>query len=255
MRQPEFEYNGGRKRSDNDCCIVSCAIGPAYQERLHSTRLHCEVNVPEAWRLFYRELPLGCPPHEESMYAFKIYAMQRAIDAGFRYILWMDSSFQPIASIEPLWERIRQYGWYAAKQGNSMVGEWSNDETLAHFGVSRDVAMEIRLCYSGLVGLDMQDVTAASIWYEWRGTMQNGLWTAPHFNEPGKPQTDRGEKFAGHVSNDPRVSGHRHDETSLSLILHGMGLTPSTLGFLTLEDPNGFIGHHVKLVVPGAKCR
>lgn len=49
--QPEFEMTSGRTRTDHDMCIVSCGIGPHYQEGLHSTRLHCEVNVPEAWRL------------------------------------------------------------------------------------------------------------------------------------------------------------------------------------------------------------
>jgi hypothetical protein len=44
------------------------------------------------------------------------------------------------------------------------------------------------------------------------------------------------------------------DEAALSAILHNMGLTPEDRGFLTLESPNGFIGHRVPLVVPGWRC-
>ena len=134
--QPEFEMTSGRSRTDHDMCIVSCAIGPHYQEPLHSTRLHCEVNVPEAWRLFYRELPLA------------------------------------------------------------------------------------------------------------------------HYHERGASLRPFGQKTKGHVSDDPRVAGHRHDEAALSAILYDMDLMPEDRGFLTLESPNGFIGHKVKLVVPGScKCR
>jgi hypothetical protein len=126
---------------------------------------------------------------------------------------------------------------------------------LSYFGVgvSRDDAMDIPLCYSGLVGLDMRDETALAIWGEWKYTLSNGLWHGSHFNNPSAAMLPHGEKFRGHVSHDPRVEGHRHDEAALSLVLHRLGLTPMTLGFLTLESEQGFIGHNVKLVVPGGR--
>ncbi len=34
-------------------------------------------------------------------------------------------------------------------------------------------------------------------------------------------------------------------------MLYGLGLIPPKIGFLTMEDPEGFIGHHVPLVTPG----
>jgi hypothetical protein len=182
------------------------------------------------------------------MYAFKIYAMQRAVDAGFRFILWMDTKWQPVGSMCRLWAEIERSGWYAPKQGDAVVGTWCTDEMLKLFDVTRDESMTIPLCYSGLVGLDFSSITGHAIWCAWRDS--KGLWTAPHLNKPGEQMEPWGEKFSGHVSYDPRVTGHRHDEAALSLILYKMGLRPSTLGFLTLEDPNGFIGNDIKLVTP-----
>lgn len=251
--QPEFEMTSGRTRTADDCCIVSCGIGPHYQEGLYSTRLHCEVNVPEAWRLFYRELPLGCPPHREQMYAFKIRAMQRAIEAGFRYILWMDATFQPLSSIEPLWSVIRERGWYVAPQGHATLGEWASDFLLFHFGITRDSAMKIPLVYSGLVGLDMGNEMGKTIWSDWVASQVAGTWNGAHYNEPGASLRPFGLKTKGQVSEDPRVSGHRHDEAALSAILMWCDLVPTDMNFLTLESPNGFIGHRVPLVIPAQR--
>ena len=254
-RQPEFEMTGGFSRTDNDLCIVSCAIGPHYQEPLHSTRLHCEVNVPEAWCLFYRELPLGCPPHETHMYAFKIWAMQRAIDAGFRYVLWMDSAFQPIASIAPLMDVIRREGWYAAPQAHHKLAQWCSDDMMVKAGILAKDLDDIQMCYSGLLGLDMRSETGRAIWALWKESQEQGLWEGAHYNAPGEPITQFGLKTRGHVAMTESVKGHRHDEAALSWILWKMGLELKDRGLLTLESPNGFIGHHVKLVVPGAcKC-
>lgn len=253
--EPEFVTTNGKERGPDDRCIVSCGIGPHYQEGLHSTRLHCEVNVPEAWRLFYRQLPHGCPSHQDQMYAFKLHVMQRGVQAGFRYVLWMDTAFQPIASIQPLWEEIERDGWYCPKQGDAMVGQFSTDALLEKFRVTRDQAMSIPLVFSGLVGIDFNNRKALGwrIFNDWEQTQAEGLWNGPHYNVPGAAVARMGQKISGHVSYDPRVLGHRHDEAALSLVLHSYGLKPKHHGFLTLESDDGFIGHHVRLVVPGRK--
>lgn len=247
---PEFVTTSGRERGPDDMVIVSCGIGTEYQEALHSTRLHCEKNVPEAWLLFYRDYPTGCPTQRESQYAFKIFAMKRAIVAGFRYVLWMDSCFQPLRSIEPLWEEILEHGWYVPRQQDAMLGNWSSDYFLQRTGTERSVAMQIPLVYSGLVGLDMNNRTARDLWESWYRFWERGLFNGPHRNVPGGVMKPWGLKYEGHCSDDPTVQGHRHDESALSLILHQWGLRPTTRGFLTLESPDGFIGHKVELVCP-----
>jgi len=212
--------------------IVGAGIGTHYRKLFRSTINHCEVHCPDAWKLWYESLPANCPPHEESQYAFKIYALLRAVE-GFQYILWMDATFQPTASIEPLWERIRADGWYVAAQG-AELGNWVSDAALNLFGISRDAAMEIPLVYSGLVGLDLRHSLGNEIWRRWKEWHDAGAFNGPHRNLPGAPMAVWGEKWTGHCSLDPRCEGHRHDEAALSFVLHSMGLKPLTANFAAL---------------------
>lgn len=232
-------------RDPNARVIVSCGIGRHYRERLRSTVNHCAVHCPETWRLFYDCLPEGCPPHHEAQYAFKIYALKRAIDAGFRYVLWMDTSFQPIASIEPLWKIVEDQGWFVAKQADAKLGSWISDDVLTRWGIARDMVMETPLCYSGIVGLDLKSDVGRAIWRDWLFAQQRGWFNGPHFNAGGKHVVWNGHKSTGWCSDDPRCEGHRHDEAALSLILWALGFPPITSGLLTLESEKGIIGHCV----------
>lgn len=272
---------GGRDRSGDDICIVMAGIGADYQDAVGSTNAHCERYAPEAWRLCYRELPIDCPEHSpfvsRGMYAFKIFAMARAIDAGFRYILWMDTSFQPISGLAKLWSRIRADGFYIPQQQNAKLGEWCSDRFFRQnflnlqpedFEVVRTDLMKVPLVYSGLVGLDMEHPHGTAIWRRWNRSWGENTWNGPHLNSPlsdpdgeapGQSQVDGvwyqpwGLKWRGLCSHDKRVSGHRHDEAALSLVLHQLGLTPHDTSFLTISNPeDGIIGHHCKLVVPHA---
>lgn len=241
--KPEFVHPLGWVRTTDDRIIVSAGIGGTYRKADESTRWHCTRHCPDAWQLFYDDYPDGCPKQEERQYAFKIYALREAIAAGFRHILWLDSAFQPIASIEPLWREIREAGWYVPPQYAFMLGEWCSDEALAVLRIDRETAWTIPLVFSGLVGFDLQHPLGAALWRGWEDTYERGAFDGNHFAH--EKQERWGQKFAGPVSDDPRVRGHRHDESALSWVLWSLGLTPVSKGFLTLESPEGFIGHLV----------
>ena len=223
--------------------IVNCAIGSKYTALQAPLRAACAKHCRDATQLFWRGYPPGSPRHEQHQYGFKIHAIQAAIDAGAEQVLWIDCTFIPKASIEPLWEVISSDGWYAPPQGDSRLGTWVSDDVLDIYGISRDAAMEIPLVYSGLVGLDLGGV-GAEVLRLWRELYSRGAFNGPHRNDPGKSPYPWGNKLAGHCSYDPRCEGHRHDEAALSFVLHTLGLTPQCLGFLTIEQPDGFIGRN-----------
>ena len=163
-----FVSPSGRERTDNDRIIVNCGIGRHYQDGHLSTKAHCAQHCPEAWQLFYDDYPDGCPTQTEQQYAFKIFALDEAIRAGFRYVLWMDTVFQPLRSIEPIWYRIDACNWYIPPQGDARLGHWCSDRALAQFGIDRETAHLIPLVYSGLVGLDMKTELGWKIWRGWK---------------------------------------------------------------------------------------
>jgi len=238
---------GGVERGPNDRVIVSAGIGEPYRESFASTRRHCDYWCSNVWRLYYPDYPDGCPPQSEKQYAFKIFAIEEAIKAGFRYILWMDSAFQPIAPIDKLWETIAEKGWYVPPQYAYKLAEFCSDAALEIFGIDRQTAQGISLVFSGIVGLDMDNLTAVQLWTGWKDLYERGAFNGCHRAVMGAESGIwGGAKLQGHVSSDPTVQGHRHDESALSFLLYAMDLKPMSLGYLTLESESGFIGHLVK---------
>ena len=247
MSQPDFVHDAPYPaRTSDDKIIVSAGIDGHYAEGLRSLRNHAKVYAPDHWRLLYEELPAGCPPQAIANYAFKIHALDRAIAAGFRFVLWLDAAFAPVASLDRLWAYVERNGWYIPPQVDSVLGEWSSDSALDLLGMTRDKAMTIPLVFSGVVALDMQSVAAQQIYDRWKWTQVIGSWNGPHKNEPGVAPHAWGQKTAGHCSDSPKVYGHRHDESALSWVLHSLNHTPVKTGFISQEDPVGcIIAHHV----------
>lgn len=228
----------------NHRAIVNVAVGGHYPELQARLRQACAEHCPAADLWFLSSLPTGCPPHEAHQYAFKLAAMRQAIDRGYRFILWMDCTFIPIAPISVIWEAIERDGWYIPRQGTASLGRWTSDAALAEFNLDRDAAMNIQLCYSGLVGLDMASPRGCAIWSGWND--QAHTFSGAHKNDPGEPIHEWGNKWAGHVSYDLRVQGHRHDESALSFVLYSLGLAPRGGEFLTVENPrSGVIGRNL----------
>jgi hypothetical protein len=262
MKAEFVEPQARTNSSSRERIIVSCGIGQPYIDDFSITTQNCDRFCPEAWKLYYSDYPEGCPSQSEQQYAFKVYALDQAIQAGFRYILWIDSSLAPVAPITPLWERVAADGWYAAPQFNGIttndpwrhwasekeatLAEWCSDKALSIFGIARSQTKRIPIVLTGLVGLDMLNPLAARIWITHKALYEAGVFNGPHANHPNRPIKTVGRKFAGHVSNDPGVLGHRHDETSLSFILHVLGLKAIKRGFLTLESRDGFIAQFLR---------
>ncbi len=236
----------GAKRTKSDRIIVSCGIGDHYSAGFREQGRRVTHFCPDAWQLHYDDYPAGCPPQEKQQYAFKIFALERAVREGFRYVLWMDAAFSPVGSLEPLWSVIEKQGWYVSPQWSERLDRWCSDDALKIFDIERDVANGIPLVYSGLVGLDMAKPNGVDIWEGWKRLYKAGAFNGCHQNRPGEQRRPWGQKWEGHVSFDPGVQGHRHDESALSFVLWDLGLRPEARGFLKLESEAGFIGHHME---------
>lgn len=252
----------GPKDVTSDRIIVSCGIGTHYADDFAATVRNCNLYCSDVWRLYYSDYPDGCPIQKDRQYAFKIYAIDAAIKAGFRYVTWIDSSLAPIAKIDPLWDVIMRDGWYVPPQFNGItsgkswrrwesdtqatLAEWCSDSALKVFGISRSDAKTIPLVMTGLLGLDMANPLGRRIWQSHRALYDAGVFDGPHNNWSGMSIRSVDRKLSGHVSYDSSVLGHRHDETSMSFILHSLGLRPVKRGFLTLEDESGFIAQFVR---------
>lgn len=162
------------------------------------------------------ESQVGAPTHDVAPYAFKPAMFSYAQGRGYDMILWADSAVFAIANLEPIFEHIENHGhvFFA----NGCVGEWSSDAALDSFKIGRDEAMRITELTGCLMGLDLRQPKAARFLIEWKALSRDGK------TFPGSWNNNNGE-----VSADPRVKGHRHDQTAASLLAHeiGMELTAS----------------------------
>lgn len=197
-------------------CIV--CVGTAHEwfvrgvERLEASLRHVGWDGGVmTWKGMY---PPGSPTQEQVDHGMKPYAVRAAYDAGYRTVMWLDASVWAVQHPGPIFEHAERTGHYVVYNG-CWVGEWSTDRSLALFGITREEALRIRDVASGFICLDLTNALSMRFLDEWqRYTVLDG----------GAAFNGKDTNADGTVSKDPRVKGHRHDQTVAALILHQMGV-------------------------------
>jgi len=175
------------------------------------------------------ELPPDSPPHESAPYGFKLYAIGEALRRGHTSVLWLDAPCFAAKALGPVFDQIERDG-HCFVSGDERLGNWASDECLGAFGIPRDAAMEMPLLNGAFIGLDLEHARSRE-WYR-RITQQceAGLFKGAALTEhaPAGVRAANIDKDTGHLSDDPRCWGHRHDEAVGSCLapLLGMDFTP-----------------------------
>jgi hypothetical protein len=155
---------------------------------------------------------LQCPEHTKVPYAFKVYAIQRAKLLGYDVVFYGDASIYAVRSVKPIIDHVTRHGYYLEATEHNL-GTWSSDAALAKLGIDRETAFSIPTIVAGCVAFDFRQPIASQILDRWFETANDGV------TFPGSWNNTQGE-----VSSDPRVRGHRHDQTALSGIAHHLQL-------------------------------
>lgn len=148
--------------------------------------------------MYDNEYEVESPTHQENPYAFKIYAIEKMRQMGYKQVLWLDASVYAVKNVQPLFDWIKEKGFFMEAAGH-WTGTWCNDETLAYFGITRDEAMQMPMFSAGFTGLDFENPIAVEFFEKWKASMNAGC-------------------FRGNWTN------HRHDMTCASIIANQMGL-------------------------------
>jgi len=189
-------------------CIVSVGVGGWYPQGIDRLARSLNYHGFNGEVMLWKTYPVGCPPHQENPYAFKLHAIQEAFDAGHDQVLWLDSSAWAIGNPAPVMDIIERQGHYLWTSGY-WTGQWTNDETLEHFGVTREEAMTITMIYALAIGLDRRNDRSMEFFRQWKEASALGLFKG-----------DWKRKEGDH----PDYLGHRHDQSSASLIAHSLGM-------------------------------
>ena len=156
-------------------------------------------------------MPPGCPPHRDIPYAFKAHAIAEARARGYDLVLWADACIVPVPDLTPLWERIERTGYWISNNG-WLNGEWCCDEALPPLGITREESFQQKHVVATAFGLNLRHTIGQQVADEYMRFAKNGAFRGPWNNQLCR------------ASADPRVKGHRHDQTALSVIAHRLGL-------------------------------
>jgi hypothetical protein len=169
-------------------------------------------------------ISLDCPYHKSEdpahhaagrvvPYAFKAYAMKKAIDAGYENIIWMDSAVYPSKDINPFIDYIEQKGYIFFDNIGFSIGDYTSDACLKKWNWSRDRAFRHPMIMACLMGINTKSADAMRWFYQYYeaakdGVSYHGAW----------------HNHNGEVSEDMRVKGTRHDQSVASIIIADMGM-------------------------------
>ncbi len=208
--------------------VIVCTVATGQRYPVLAARLINEMHrradaiEVQAW---VNALPFGAPArviengYDYTGYCAKPFALASAMRDGADIAILIDAAFYPVRSLRAMIDHIAQNGYYLCDNGYR-VGEWCSDRAMERLGQTRDKVMEMRECSSYCVGLNFTDGRCVELLHRWCGFAGDrltfpGPHTAPHCE--GRNQ--------GFVSTDPRVRGHRHDQTALAVLANMMGMT------------------------------
>jgi hypothetical protein len=209
-----------------DFVFVSVAFGEAYvaqQDRLKESIL---AIYPDANLLFWRDgLPEKSKPFLDSLYGFKVHAIQEAIDKGFKRVLWLDPAMILCRHID--W--VGDHMMVAVKDENRLsqyISDWYLESNL----LSRDDVKKLHLVGGSLYYFDFNFTTAEYIFTRWKMDEKMGLFGSQTEEATGKLQ------------------GHRADESCMALSIYSQFHEPvaaSLVGYCVENNPV-FIKKHFK---------
>lgn len=196
-------------------CIVNAHTGlgwyPKGQQRLERSLIY---HGSTADHLFFDSFPKN--GYDESCpYNIKASAIERAIELGYRRILWLDCSVWAINNPMRLWDVINDHGYYFWGSGYNCA-QVCSDKCLKYFGVDRDSAELMKDCSTSMFGVNMDNPEGERFISSWIRAAKDGVFS--------------GSREHDGQSEDHRFLFHRQDQSAASVILNLMGLRMHEVG-------------------------
>ncbi len=212
--------------------IVSVATGEHFVKGLDRLTEWCAENHEDDYVTFRGALPPNAPAHQDIPYGFKPYAMYAAAMKAST-LLWCDASMIPVKPLDRVWEQIERDGYLVFENGYSNY-EWTADSAYPELfpertwvgagssamAIARDDNRKIRHVVGGCVGVDLTKQIGRDFLAEWYRLAKTrafcGPWHNANYLGDGWPYAVNPPRLA--PCGPPDVRGHRHDQSSLSVI-------------------------------------
>lgn len=187
-----------------DFCFVNVSFGDRYvrtQERLKESILRI---YPDAAMFFWtHELPPKSKPFVQSLYGFKVHAVNHAREAGFKKIIWIDTCAVLKSYVEPLWPLLKTYGVWAVAD-EVTVKRYCSQKLRDTYKIPDT----LKLVGGSLYLFDFENFKSQLIFRQWEKMEAAGL-----FGSMGLIMNE------GKTNDGIDHCGHRMDETCMAICM------------------------------------
>lgn len=194
--------------SNTDKCIVSVAFREPYVT--HSVK---QLQTLYYWAydkiVFRDQLPYKDGVHTEnivehfqkSLYGFKPQAIQKAIDKGYRRIVWFDPSVLPVSNVQILFDALETHP-IITRPGEEWLPKMCNQKAKNWFGVTDEDIKDKHTVAGTIYGFNFNDPKAVEVFNLWKKAEEEGIFG----------------------NQDEFMAGHWADEACMALSLHKTGV-------------------------------
>lgn len=207
--------------------FVSVAFGPAYVEQQKRLRESILAIYPDANLMFWTdELPPGSKSMEESLYGFKVHAIDEA-RKKYERVLWLDPAMILCDKVDVLFG----HSIVAVKDDN-LLGNYISDKCCNEIGFPKTIVLAEKpnLVGGSLYYFDFRDMIALVIYSRWMIMEGRDLF--------GSQKEAASEQ----------INSHRNDESCMALSMYINGVLPlpgPEIGYCVENNPV-FIKRHFK---------
>jgi hypothetical protein len=202
-----------------DPCFLSVAFGERYIEQQNRLDVSISAIYPDAHMWWVNQYPIRSKPHLDSLYGFKVHAVQWALNKGHKKIIWLDTACilqQPV----DYWFNHNQ-PVLAAKDDNAL-SKCIGDKALKYYSNPDIIGMH--LVGGSVYVFDFSHIDCQKIFDHWAKAEADGIFGSQQEQASGK------------------INGHRHDESCMSMALYQNGYEPMPCDLMKYnEGPNSII--------------
>lgn len=165
-------------------CIVSVAFREPYlQHNFVQEQSICMLN-PSVDILYFRDqLPHKDGIHTEnivehfqkSLYGFKPHAIQRAIDAGYKKVIWFDPSVLPTVSVQVLIDALDEHP-IIVRSGEEWLPKMCNRKAKDWFGVTDEEIKDEHSVAGTVYCFNFNDPKAVEVFDMWKKAEEDGIF-------------------------------------------------------------------------------
>lgn len=148
----------------------------------------------------------------KNAYNCKASAFEEALKLGYTEILWLDAACVVVNPIQPVFDKIKEYGYYTIKNWNYTCDMTCSDNSLNYYGISRDTAQTFQEHAGGVIGIDYNN--------------PKGKALLDMFIKGCKEGACDGSRLHDNQSSDPRFLFHRQCQSVISMSANILNLPP-----------------------------